>query len=495
MLFLPIVLPLLGGLALFFCAGLEKHLKPYLYGTVWGTALLVWLMALLQPDPMVFGNFPFHIVFALYYDHIGFFFSLVFVLIWLVVTPYALDYLAHDEKKVRFFGAFLSLLGAMLGLCYAYNIVTFYLFFEMVSLCSVVLVAHEQTESAIAAGKKFFYYSMAGAFIAMVSVIYFYSLKSVSLDPTEVWMKFTAGGIPEVRENGEPHRILIYTLVAVIGFGCKAGMFPLHGWLKTAHPIAPAPASAVLSGITTKAGILGIIRILYYVVGVDYLRGTYVQQWGLILSVLTIFMGSMLAYREKVLKTRLAYSTVSQVSYVIFGLFLFDGMGFVGALLHVFFHATAKTLLFLCAGTYIHQGGVTEVEKLEGMGKRLPTTTTLFTIAGLSLVGLPFTGGFISKVYLALGAVDLNDPVATVGVAVIIVSAMLTAGYLMTVSVKGFYPSPQWERAGKDIHPFPREKVTYALALVILVFGTYPTPLIDLLETIAVFVGLGGSIS
>lgn len=499
MLLLPIALPFLGGFFLFLFgkqgSPLAKNPQLLLYPMLAVTSLLVLAMPFLAPEDLIFGNFPFDVVFALYLDEISCLFSILFVIIWCSVLPYALDYLAHDENKIRFFVAFLSLLGAMLGLCYAYNLVTFYLFFEMVSLCSVFLVAHEQTQSAIEAGKKFFYYSMAGAFIAMVSVIYFYSLKSVSPDPTDVWMKFTPGGIPAVLENGELHSILAYTLLAVIGLGCKAGMFPLHGWLKTAHPIAPAPASAVLSAVTTKAGILGILRILYYVVGAETLRGTYVQTWGLWLSTLTIFMGSMLAYRENVLKTRLAYSTVSQVSYVIFALFLFDTFGLVGALLQVVFHGLSKTLLFLCAGTFIHEGKVTEINQLKGMGLRLPSTLGLFTVASLSLVGLPFTGGFVSKCYIAFGAVALGRSLPSFGVFVIIVSAILTAGYLIPVAVLGFFPEPKDREAIQNlptIHPFPKEPSTYGLGILLIVLGVYSQGLIAFCLTIAEVVGLGG---
>ena len=157
-----------------------------------------------------------------------------------------------------------------------------------------------------------------------------------------------------------------------LGFGCKAGMFPLHAWLPTAHPVAPSPASAVLSGIITKGGIIAIIRVTYYLFGVDFLRGTWAQTALLVLSIVTIFMGSMLAYKEKLLKKRLAYSTVSNVSYVVFGLMLMCPAGFMGALLQVVFHAVAKNILFLCAGAIIYKTHKTYVSELKGIGCAAP---------------------------------------------------------------------------------------------------------------------------
>ena len=172
----------------------------------------------------------------------------------------------------------------------------------------------------------------------------------------------------------------------MIGFGCKAGMYPLHAWLPTAHPVAPAPASAVLSGIITKCGVLAIIRTTYYLFGVDFVRGTWVQNVILVLAIGTIFMGSMLAYREKMLKKRLAYSSISQVSYVLFGVFLMTPQALCGALLQVVAHAIAKNALFLSAGAVIYKTGHTYVNELKGIGKQMPIGMICFTIASLSPV-------------------------------------------------------------------------------------------------------------
>jgi len=276
------------------------------------------------------------------------------------------------------------------------------------------------------------------------------------------------------------------TVLAVIGFGCKCGMFPLHAWLPAAHPQAPAPASSVLSGLITKAGVIAVIRIVYFTVGRDNLRGTAAQTVLLALAVVTIFMGSMLAYKEKLLKKRLAYSTVSQVSYVIFGLMLLNEAGVTGALLQVVFHALAKNVLFLTAGAFIYKTGRTMVADLYAMGKAMPKTFVCFTVAGLSLVGVPLTAGFVSKWYLAMGALQTGSGLmGFVGISVVMVSALLTAGYLVSVTAKVFFA----KRSDEVQQSFePNSYMLAPLAVLtafIVIFGVFPAPVISFVSQIA----------
>lgn len=241
-------------------------------------------------------------------------------------------------------------------------------------------------------------------------------------------------------------------MLMLIGFGAKAGMFPLHAWLPTAHPVAPSPASAVLSGIIVKSGVLAIIRVVYYIVGPDFLRGTWVQYTWMTLALITVFMGSLLAYREPVLKKRLAYSTVSNLSYILFGLAVLSPAGFTGALLHVVFHGVVKCGLFLTAGIFLFCCGKTRVEELAGIGRRMPAVLWCYTLLALSLIGIPPTCGFISKWYLAQGALEADlGAWGYVGTAVLLISALLTAGYLLPVVTRGFFPgrTPIMEQEGK----------------------------------------------
>ena len=239
-------------------------------------------------------------------------------------------------------------------------------------------------------------------------------------------------------------------LAAIIGFGTKAGMYPMHGWLPAAHPIAPAPASALLSGIIAKAGIIAVIRLVFFSVGADFIRGTFVQYTWLTLALLTVFMGSMMAFREKVTKKRLAYSTVSQISYIMTGLAFLSPDGLAGGLLHVLQHAASKGTLFLAAGVFIFKLGSHHIDELKAIGKKMPITMWCFMFAALSLVGIPPFGGFTSKWFLASAAIKSGIPVyGILAPVVLLISALLTAGYLFPVVIDAFFPGKEEESEAK----------------------------------------------
>jgi multicomponent Na+:H+ antiporter subunit D len=278
------------------------------------------------------------------------------------------------------------------------------------------------------------FYSIAGASLALIGFFIFFST-GASID-------FVPGGAAQSLASAESKPLyLVACLLCILGFGTKAGMFPMHAWLPTAHPVAPAPASAVLSGVITKAGVLAIIRVVYYLFGADFIRGTFVQYTWIVLSLITIFMGSMLAFKENQMKRRFAYSTVSQVSYILFGLAVLTGDGMLGALLHVLYHSVIKNGLFMVAGAIIYVTHKTNVDELAGIGKQLPVVMWCFTILSVALVGIPPTGGFVSKWYLAGGA--LTSPIGAlswIGPVILLISALLTAGYLLSISIRGFFP-------------------------------------------------------
>ena len=360
-------------------------------------------------------------------DGLGILFSVLFTAMFLLAGIFGFEYL--HEKINTYHVFYLSTLGAMVGLCYAGNLLTYYMFYETMTLCSFPLILHEGTERSRSAAMKYLGYSLFGAALALFGFFVVYSQTGGAT--------FVPGGYADGNVSG---LMLAAALCMIIGFGGKAGMIPLQDWLPTAHPEAPAPASAVLSGVITKSGVLGIIRVVYYLFGVNALAGTYVQNTVLILALTTIFCGSMLAYKEKVLKKRLAYSTVSQVSYVIFGLMLFNSLGFTGALMQAVFHAVSKVCLFLAAGAIICKTGKTRVDQMVGIGKVMPLTLFCFACAGLSLVGIPPFSGFVSKWYLAEGSLTAFPAAGWIGAAVLLISALLTAGYLLGPVSKGLFP-------------------------------------------------------
>ena len=366
-------------------------------------------------------------------DAVARIFVTVISIVWMLVGIYAFPYIKHEGEEKRFFGFYLIVYAVLVGLTFSGNLATFYLFYELVTVTSMPMVLHSGTRESIMAALKYLFYSMCGAYLGLFGIFILYKYCDS--------LAFIEGGSLNMElVQGNETIVLIAVMAMLIGFGVKAGMLPLHAWLPAAHPVAPAPASAVLSSIIVKAGVLAILRIVYYVVGADFIRGTWVQYAWITLSLLTVFMGSMLAYREPVFKKRLAYSTVSQVSYILFGMAVLTPVGLTGALLHVVYHAFIKCTLFLVAGIFIFQCGRSRVDELEGIGKFMPKTLWCYTLAALALIGIPPASGFISKWYLAQGA--LESPIGNLGwtgVVVLLVSALLTAGYLLPVTMKGFF--------------------------------------------------------
>ena len=410
-------------------------------------------------------------------DILGSIFAVLMAAMWLIGSVFALEYMNHDHNERSYQLFYMTVLSALVGQCYAGSMVTLYVFYELMTLLSVPMVVHERTPQAVAAGIKYLIYSIFGAMLGLLGIFFFnHYLGSVT---------FTPGGMASAAPQTG---LLVITFLVILGFGTKAGMFPMHGWLPTAHPVAPAPASAVLSGVITKAGVLAVIRVVYFLVGASALRGTWVQTAFLVLTLITVFMGSMLAYREPLLKKRLAYSTVSQVSYVLFGLACLNPVAFSGAILHVVAHSTIKNCLFLCAGAIIHQTGKTYVRDLRGIGKQMPITIWCWTIASLGLIGIPPTGGFVSKWQLATGAMGAGiGAFGIIGPVVLIISALLTAAYLLQVTINGFFPGNDYDYAALE-NKEPGKLMTVpmiVLAVGVVLCGVLAQPLTNVIASAA----------
>lgn len=388
----------------------------------------------------IMTNFPF----AFKVDELGLMFAVITLIVFVAAGVFSFDYMKHSKHKVSYQIFYFATMFAELSACFAANMITFYMCFELLTVCSMPLVIQERTKESIMAALKYLIYSVCGAYAALFG-IFFMSKYADSLE-------FIPGGsIPAQAFAGNEKILLLSAFLMIIGFGVKAGMFPMHAWLPTAHPVAPAPASAVLSAVIVKAGILGIMRSIFYVFGADKLNGTWVQYAWITLALITVFMGSMLAYREPVLKKRLAYSTVSQLSYIVFGLAINNVTSVSGSLIHVAAHAFIKTVLFLVAGAIIHYTGATRVEDMRGIGRKMPVTMWCYTIVTLGLIGIPPTGGFISKWYLAIGSLKSGIPVIYwLGPVILLISALLTAGYLMQLVVIGFFPGADFEISEAD---------------------------------------------
>ncbi len=410
-------------------------------------------------------------------DGLGCLFAALFAAGWLLVGIFSFEYMKHEENEDRFYAFFLLSEGALMGLSFSANMAAMYLCFELVTLLSMPLVMHSMKKEAMSAALKYLFYSIAGAFMALLGIFYLAGSTST--------LDFAPGGcLDAAKVSGREGIMLAVIFITVIGFGTKAGMYPMHGWLPTAHPVAPAPASAVLSALIAKAGVLAIIRMLYYVVGVDFLAGTWVQTALLSLSLFTVLMGSLMAYRERELKKRLAFSTVSQISYILTSLFVFSAEGVQGALLHTVFHAAVKTCLFLAAGALIYYTGRTAADAFRGIGKQMPVVMWCYALVSLTLIGIPPTGGFVSKWVIASASLESAPGVFSWLIPVILlVSAILTAGYLMPLVIDAFFCSEEGAGIRKESPLMWGPMIILAAAAVLP--GIFSIPLKEITAGIA----------
>ena len=439
---------------------------------------ILCILAAIWGRPMTLFHLTDKAVFAFSADNFGRIYLFMVIILYSAVCFYSFEYMKMEENPGRFFAFYFVSLGALIAISMSANLVTLYFCFEFATLSSVPLVLHEMTKEAVAAGLKYLFYSIAGALMGLLSVffVYYYSGSDGS---------FTPGGfIDKSLLSGNEKVFLAVIFIGILGFGTKAGLYPMHGWLPTAHPIAPAPASALLSGIIAKAGVIAIVRLVYYSVGTALLRGTWVQYTWMTLCMLTILMGSTCAFHEKVLKKRLAYSTVSQISYILLGLSVMSEEGLKGGILHLMSHAVSKGCLFLVAGIFIYKLGKRNVAELKGIGRQMPVTMWCFMIASLSLVGIPPMGGFTSK--WALSAASIGSKMGVwsfLPPIVLLISALLTAGYLFPIAVDAFFPGHDFENADSEKKE-PSLLMTVpliALCLLALIAGIFGMRIVELI--------------
>lgn len=370
-------------------------------------------------------------------DALSVLFVALSTLLWLVTTIYAIGYLEHSTNRSRFFGFFSICVSATVGIALSGNLLTFVIFYELLTLATYPLVAHRGTPDATHGAKIYLAYTMGGGALLLVGAIWLQSL----VGPVE----FTQGGIL----GGAPEEIRIELIliffVLLTGLGVKAALVPFHGWLPQAM-VAPAPVSALLHAVAVvKAGAFGIIRVVYDVYGAQF---AYDNGLLLVLGVLasvTIIYGSLMALTQDSLKKRLAYSTVSQVSYIALGASIFGPIATIGGVVHLVHQGLMKITLFFCAGNYAETLGVHKVSDMDGVGRRMPWTSLAFTVGALGMIGVPPVAGFVSKWYLGLGAADAGSDWVLL---VLAISSLLNAAYFLPILYRAWFkPSaPQWPK-------------------------------------------------
>lgn len=350
--------------------------------------------------------------------------------LWLLTTVYAIAYLERSPNRSRFFGFFSVCVSATVGIGLAGNLLTFVFFYELLTLSTYPLVVHRGTEASLRAGRVYLRYTIAGGALLLTGA---------------VWLQAAAG--PVLFDGGETLKhadlaaaplVAIFALL-VAGLGVKAALVPLHSWLPVAM-VAPAPVSALLHAVAVvKAGAFGIVRVVYDVYGIRLTDAIGVATPLAVLASVTILYGSVQALRQTDLKKRLAYSTVSQVSYITLGVTVIGASATVGGIVHLVHQGLMKITLFFCAGNVAETLGVHRIDALDGMGARMPWTMAAFTVAAFGMIGVPPMAGFVTKWYLGLGALEASQPWV---IGVLVGSTVLNAAYFLPILHRVWFREP-----------------------------------------------------
>lgn len=358
--------------------------------------------------------------------------------LWFLTTLYAIGYLEGAPNRSRFFGFFSLCVTATVGIAMAGNLFSFFLFYELLTLSTYPLVVHRGTDNALMAGKVYLAYTFAGGALLFAAIAWLHLLVGQ--------VDFVQGGSRVVLEAAGQQQMRVIFALLILGLGVKTALVPLHGWLPRAM-VAPAPVSALLHAVAVvKAGAFGIVRVVYEVYGVEYCQALGLLIPLALAACATILWGSLRALWQDDLKRRLAYSTISQVAYIVLGVALIGPVSTVGALAHLIHQGVMKITLFFCAGNYAETLGVHRVSEMAGIGRRMPLTTLAFTLGALGMMGAPLTAGAISKHYLTAGAQEAGAEWAAW---VLTASSILNAAYFLPIVYRAWFRSAP--------HPWPHE--------------------------------------
>jgi multicomponent Na+:H+ antiporter subunit D len=361
-------------------------------------------------------------------DSLALLFVTLSAALWLLTTVYAIGYLEKAPNRSRFFGFFSLCVTATVGVAMAGNLFTFFFFYELLTLSTYPLVVHRGTRASVRAGSHYLAYTLSGGVVLLTGVVWLYGLLGE--------VEFMHGGSLSALEREHEAQLRVIFLLLIAGVGVKAAIVPLHGWLPRAM-VAPAPVSALLHAVAVvKAGAFGVVRVVYEVYGIEFADGLGLLEPLALAAAITILWGSLRALWQDDLKRRLAYSTISQVSYIILGVALFGPVGTVGGLVHLVHQGIMKITLFFCAGNYAETLGVHKVSELNGAGRRMPLTTLAFSIGALGMIGAPWTAGYVSKKYLSDGAYAADMEWASW---VLMASSVLNAAYFLPILYRTWF--------------------------------------------------------
>lgn len=482
MMVVAVLLPMFGGILIPLLPFRKRNVMAfYIEIIVLITSALTFLL-MLHPAKEAFVLFRFtgQLSISLKLDAAGSVFAAILAFLWPFATLYSFEYMKHEEHEKVFFMFYTITYGVTLGIAMAEDIVTMYFFYEMLTMVTLPLVLHTLSREAVLASRTYLYYSLGGAAFAFIGMIFILIYGSTS--------NFTPGGVLDVAALGEKANLLLFVYVLCFcGFSVKAAMCPFCAWLPKAG-VAPTPVTALLHAVAVvKAGAFATMRITYFSFGTELLRGTWAQNLVMALTIFTIVFGCSRALKETHLKRRLAWSTVSNLSYILFGIVLMTPLGLKGAFSHMLCHAVMKICSFFCAGAVIYKTGRTYIHQLDGLGRKMPKVFTIFTISSFALMGVPGLCGFISKWNLAKGAVESRNPLAYAGLGAILISALLTAIYMLTIVVRAFFPGKEFDYGTVADVKDPNWMMMLPLVVFVIVMfliGLHPQFLNDALEQV-----------
>ncbi len=416
-------------------------------------------------------------------DAFGLLFATISSFLWIVTSFYSIGYMRSNKEhaQTRYYSCFAISLSSTVAVAFSANLITLFLFYEILSLATVPLVGHKETPEGQEGARKYFLYllSLSKTFL-LSGIIIVYMLAGTT--------EFVSHGLL----NSAQGSTLLFVTFFLFLFGfAKCGIMPFHNWLPSAM-VAPTPVSALLHAVAVvKVGVFSVLRVVFYIYGVDVMTRMNLGITAAYVASFTIVVGSIIALTKDNLKARLAYSTVSQLSYIILGAVLLTPSSMTGGIVHIAMHAFSKITLFFCAGSIYSSAHKTEISQLSGIGKKMPWTMAAFFIASLSMIGVPPSGGFISKWYLLIGAIEAKQlPILIF----LLFSTILNAAYFLPITYKAFFVK-EAEKSHADPHSHehhhdeikenPMMVVPLCLtAFISLLLGVYPNYFLTLAQEV-----------
>lgn len=478
--------PLLAVLVSLLASGLiyvtGEHVKPNVRESITLTASVLKIALVWSMVPAVLAGREIRLVLfeivkgvglEFNVDPAGMVFACVASTLWILTSIYSIGYMrGHgEENQTGYFAAFAMCLSATTGLCFSANLITFFIFFEVLTVATYPLVVHYRDEEGVRSGRKYLAYTLISGQIFFAAIVIVYVVSGT--------LEFRPGGFLKPEMLPMPWALIVFFMMVGAGM-VKSGVMPLHSWLPAAM-VAPTPVSALLHAVAVvKAGAFCTLRVVLYVFGPEmakYCMGAEILAW---MAVFTIIISSLIAMRKTNLKARLAFSTIGQLSYIVLGICILTPYSTAGAIYHIVAHAFMKITLFMAAGAIFVTTHKKDITEMVGIGRRMPYTMAAFTVASVGIAGFPFFVGFVSKANIIMGAVQMGKPVF---VATLIASALLALTYLMPVVLIAFkknVDNPEFAEQG-DAAPAMLVPLIIT-AIISVVLGLAPNAGLHLLD-------------